>query len=79
MEFRCPNCKSPIYSRSQKICGVCETSLPKELLFSDQQVADLKKQMKEEEKRAKEFNPEIQHGGHYYGTGGLGGGAGGII
>jgi predicted amidophosphoribosyltransferase len=61
MEFRCPYCHSPIYSRKNKICGVCEKPLPKELLFSDQQVADLKRQMEQEEKWAKAFNPEIQH------------------
>jgi reverse gyrase len=60
MEFRCPNCNSPIYSRKNKICGVCEKALPEELLLSDQQVADLKKQMDTEEKRAKEFHPKVQ-------------------
>jgi hypothetical protein len=39
---------------------VCEKPLPKEFLFSDQQIADLKKQMEQEEKRAKEFNPKVQ-------------------
>jgi len=62
MEFLCPHCKSPIYSRKQKICGVCEKPLPKELLFTDGQIASLKKQLEEEEKRAKAFNPQIQHG-----------------
>jgi predicted amidophosphoribosyltransferase len=62
MEFRCPNCNSPIYSRKNKICGVCEKPLPKELLLSDEQVEFLKKQMEQEEKQAKEFNPDITHG-----------------
>jgi len=61
MEFRCPHCKSPIYSRKQKICGVCEKPLPKELLFTDGQIASLRKQMTEEEKRAKAFDPKVQH------------------
>ena len=61
MEFRCPHCNSPVYSRKTKICGVCEKPLPKDLLFSDQEVANLKKQMEQEEKRAKEFNPKIKH------------------
>jgi hypothetical protein len=59
MEFRCPHCQSPIYSRKNKICGVCEKPLPAELLLSDKQVSFLKKQDDEMEKRAKEFNPEI--------------------
>jgi len=59
MEFRCPNCNSPIYSRKNKICGVCEKLLPEELLLSDKQITILKKQDDQMEKRAKEFNPEI--------------------
>ena len=61
MEFRCPNCQSPIYSRKHKICGVCEQPLPADLLLSDPQAAFLKKQDDHMEKRAKEFNPEICH------------------
>ena len=74
MEFRCPYCHAPIYSRSHKICGVCEKPLPESLLLSDAQVAELKKEMAEEEKRAKEFNPPIQHDSG--GMGGIGGIAG---
>jgi predicted amidophosphoribosyltransferase len=59
MEFRCPNCNSPIYSRKNKICGVCEKPLSEELLLSDKQITILKKQDDQMEKRAKEFNPEI--------------------
>jgi reverse gyrase len=62
MEFCCPNCHSPIYSRKLKICGVCEQSLPKELLLTNEQTAFLKKQLDLEEKRGKEFNPNIVHG-----------------
>jgi predicted amidophosphoribosyltransferase len=56
MEFRCPNCNAPIYSRKNKICGVCEKPLPEELLLNDEQIALLKKQMEQEEKRANEFH-----------------------
>ena len=62
MEYRCPHCQSPIYSRKQKICGVCEKPLPEELLLSEKQIATLKKQDEAMEKRAKEFNPEICRG-----------------
>jgi hypothetical protein len=62
MEFRCPNCNAPIYSRKNKICGMCEKPLPKELLLTDEQTAFLKKQSDQEEKRSKEFNPNIVHG-----------------
>ena len=68
MEFRCPNCQSPIYSRKNKICGVCEKPLPKELLFSEAEIASLKRQMEQEEKRAKEFNlPKQDSGGFDFG------------
>ncbi|MEI9866065.1 MAG: hypothetical protein WDN00_16230 [Limisphaerales bacterium] len=64
MEFRCPNCQSLIYSRKNKICGLCEKLLPKELLFSDEAIAALKRQMEQEEKRAKESNlPKRDSGG----------------
>ncbi len=61
MEFRCPHCQSLIYSRKNKICGVCEKPLPEEVLLNDEQIAFLKKQDGQMEKRAKEFNPDICH------------------
>ena len=75
MEFRCPYCQAPIYSRKDKICGVCEKTLPKELLFTDEQIALLKKQSDAEEKRTNEFKQQMDDVGpheHYGGMGGLG-------
>jgi predicted amidophosphoribosyltransferase len=72
MEFRCPYCNAPIYSRKNKICGVCEKPLPKELLLSDDQIATLKKEMETEEKETEEFKQQIDdvcprdgHGGAF--------------
>ncbi len=63
MQFLCPHCQAPIYSRKQKICGVCEKSLPPELLLSEKQIAILKKQDEQMEKRAKEFQlPDSDYG-----------------
>jgi hypothetical protein len=73
MEFRCPFCHSPIYSRKNKICGVCEKPLPEELLFSDQQVADLKKQMDAEEKQTKQFKQQMDDVGPHDHGGDIGG------
>ena len=73
MEFRCPYCHSPIYSRKNKICGVCEKPLPEELLLSDEQIAALKKQMDAEEKRAKGFNQQMDDLGPYESSGSFGG------
>jgi hypothetical protein len=70
MEFVCPHCHSPIYSRKNKLCGVCEQPLPPELLMSPEQAARLKQQLAEEEKRAKAFNPIVQHDSHEPGIGG---------
>ncbi len=63
MEFRCPHCHAPIYSRKLKICGVCEQPLPKELLMNDAEIAFWKKEMDQEEKRAKKFNPKFHDAG----------------
>jgi len=73
MEFRCPHCHAPIYSRKNKICGVCEKPLPQGLLLSDEQVAALKKQMDAEERREKEFKQQMNDIGPHEGHGGLGG------
>jgi predicted amidophosphoribosyltransferase len=63
MEFRCPHCQSPIYSRKQKICGVCERPLPEDLLFSRGQIAFLNKQEDQIEKQQKEFHlPDTDYG-----------------
>jgi predicted amidophosphoribosyltransferase len=73
MEFRCPYCQAPIYSRKNKICGVCEKPLPKELLMSDAEIVFWKKEMDQEEKRAKEFDQQMNDVGPHDGHGGIGG------
>ncbi len=73
MEFRCPYCQAPIYSRKDKICGVCEKPLPKELLFTDEQIALLKKQSDAEEKRTNEFKQQMDDVGPHEHLGGMGG------
>src|SRR5438445_13289155 len=34
LAHRCPNCSSIIYSRKNKLCGVCGDPLPESLLFT---------------------------------------------
>ncbi len=63
MEFRCPYCNAPIYSRKNKICGVCEKPLPKELLMNDAEIAFWKKETDQEEKQTKEFKQQIDNVG----------------
>jgi hypothetical protein len=73
MEFRCPYCNAPIYSRKNKICGVCEKPLPKEFLMNDAEMAFWKQEMDKEEKQAKEFGQQIKDAGPHGGHGGVGG------
>jgi hypothetical protein len=70
MEFRCPNCNAPIYSRKLKICGVCEGPLPKELLMNDAEIAFWKKEMDKEEKESKDFGRQIKDVGPHDSFGG---------
>ena len=70
MEFRCPYCNALIYSRKNKICGVCEAPLPEELILSDNQIATLKKEMESEEKQMEEFKQQIDDVGPHDGHGG---------
>jgi len=71
MEFRCPNCQAPIYSRKNKICGVCEKPLPKELLMNNAEIAFWKKEMDKEEKEAKQFGQQLKDLGPHEGGSGL--------
>ena len=71
MELRCPNCNAPIYSRKQKVCGVCEKPLPKEFLMSDAEKAFWKQEMDKEEKEAKDFEQQIKDLGPHDRHGGL--------
>jgi len=70
MEFLCPFCHSPIYSRKNKVCGVCERPLPQELLLTDEQIAALKKETDAEEKQEREFKQQMDNlGPHEHGRG----------
>ena len=67
MEFRCPNCHSLIYSRKNKICGVCEQPLPKEFWMSDAEKTFWKQEMDKEEKLAKDFGQQLKDLGPHEG------------
>ncbi len=53
MNANCPKCRRPIYNRKHKLCGFCGAALPPELLFSEAELAALKKQDEESEARRK--------------------------
>lgn len=59
MELHCPNCQAPVYSRKQKICGVCEKPLPEEFRMSDAEKNFWKQEMDKEEKQAKNFEKQV--------------------
>jgi hypothetical protein len=71
MEPRCPNCNAPIYSRKQKVCGVCEKPLPEQFWMSDAEKKFWKQEMDKEEKQAKSFGQQLKDLGPHEGSGGL--------
>jgi len=52
---------------------VCEKPLPPELLLSDEQIAELRKQMEAEDKRMNQFKHQLDDVGPHESGGGIGG------
>ncbi len=48
---RCPHCNSIIYSRRNKLCGVCNQELPAELLFSQAEARRVESVLRSEQLR----------------------------
>jgi hypothetical protein len=48
---RCPFCESIIYSRRHKLCGVCASELPEEILFTNEQAQNIELMLREERVR----------------------------
>ena len=71
MELRCPYCKAPVYSRKNKICGVCEKPLPEEFWMSDAEKSYWKQEMDKEEKQASDFKQQLKDLGPHDGSGGI--------
>lgn len=53
--FKCPGCRSIVYSRKSRFCGVCGQTLPENFLFSDQETARLKNTLQRERSRHREW------------------------
>ena len=51
--LRCPHCDSIIYSRRNKLCGVCNQVLPRELLFSAVEAGRIESLLAQERQRHK--------------------------
>ena len=51
--LHCPACQSPIYSRRQPRCGVCEAPLPQQMLFNREELARVNNLLIREEENHK--------------------------
>jgi hypothetical protein len=56
MEYRCPKCNSPIYSRKNKLCGKCGSILPEELLFNAKQTKFIEGQIQDSNIKRRDFH-----------------------
>ena len=52
---RCPHCESIIYSRRAKLCGVCDQTLPQEMLFSPNEAGRIETLLAQERQRHKRW------------------------
>ena len=52
---RCPSCKSPVYSRRHQTCGVCGDNLPRECLFTLDEVERVDALMRTERERHRQW------------------------
>jgi hypothetical protein len=60
MSFDCPACKRPIVDRRRNLCAYCGAPLPKELLFTPEEIARLKKmELEEATNRIERSKPEF--------------------
>jgi hypothetical protein len=53
--FRCPECRSIIYARRHRLCGVCGTELPQAVLFSAVECARVEAVLKLERERHRQW------------------------
>lgn len=58
MEKHCPTCRSVIYSRRAKLCGVCSAPLPDELRITGEQAKKIGDMVKEAERNIRRMEQE---------------------
>ncbi|MBA6262140.1 hypothetical protein [Colwellia sp. Bg11-12] len=63
MKFVCPSCERPIYNRRVNKCEFCGEALPKELLFSENEVDNLDNQLSESLKKKTNISGNSSGGG----------------
>jgi hypothetical protein len=52
---RCPHCDSIIYSRRNRLCGVCSQALPEEFLFTPREARRVEQILRIEQLRHKQW------------------------
>ena len=57
--LRCPHCDSIIYSRRNKLCGVCSQTLPAEYLFTPREARRVEQILRIEQRRHKDWMHRI--------------------
>ena len=57
--LRCPHCDSIIYSRRNKLCGVCDQVLPQDILFSPTEAERIENLLARERQRHKRWMERI--------------------
>ena len=55
IDFRCPGCDSIVYSRRNKLCGVCGDALPEEFLFNPYEARRVESLMRSEQERHRKW------------------------
>ena len=62
IEYRCPSCRRFLYDRRQNKCGFCEAEVPKELLFTAEELDKLNQERMQLQEELKEFR--MRHQSH---------------
>jgi hypothetical protein len=55
----CPHCGSIIYSRRNKLCGVCGESLPEQCLFTATEAEKVEQLLRAERRRHRRWNERV--------------------
>jgi hypothetical protein len=59
-KFRCPECNSIVYSRRNKLCGVCGELLPSSFLFNDHETFQVEALLRNERERHRRWMSRSQ-------------------
>lgn len=63
MKYQCPNCSFAIYNRRIKKCESCNTLLPPELLYTDEQIASIDSEFEINKRKVAQLRRNLGLGG----------------